>query len=217
MRSMLLRFFRHLVCVSIIATPLSATAGHSIQLFGGYSFIHNTDINVDLFYTVPPVSAKTAINQGSATYGLRYFYNMAWPLKLSMGMELSKYSASSAGADIDIIPVTMSLLYSFQLAGVTPYAGVGYSLTYANIEISETSDIGWQVEEVAFADKWEFLAGVTFDVHHNYSLFLEYRYSMLDMDFETESFPSIAPATVNGRYRTELYSSQIIAGISFQF
>lgn len=212
-----MRGSRLVVSLLVFCAALPALAGQSLQLFGGYADTRDTDLSVELLYWVPPRSGSEPVNGDSSSFGIRYLLFAERMPSWSFGIDFSRFEASSDTVGIDVWPLTFEVIYTFRELPVRPYLGLGYSLTYVEVDISSASSLGVSASESSFGDGPAFLAGVTFPVAEKVSLFLEYRRDWTEIDFETESIPIFSPSVVTSRYDVELVTDRLLIGISYDF
>jgi len=192
---------------------------NSLQIFAGYSDTAKTNVDVDILYVVPPESFHEPVDGHSTSVGLRYLHNFDDPSTLAFGMELSSFSASSSNVELDIVPMTILVFYSFNQGSLSPYAGIGYSLAFIETRIDADATLGLGIDEQTFAPGWELRAGVSRLLSARYELFFEYRYSMLKMRFESESIavPPYWPSQVTQRINADINTHHLLLGLSYRY
>lgn len=198
--------------------PASADTEQSFQLYGGYADTKDTDLDVELLYINPPRIGSEDVNGSAGSVGLRYLFT-GWPLpSISLGFDLSRYKASADNVQIDLWPLTFELIYTLKGHVLEPYVGIGYSLTYAEVDVSAESSLGVSESEENFADGMAFLLGVSYPFKKQYSVFFEYRYDRTDIDFKKNTV-QIYPlaSTVAARYSADLETNRLLLGFSFKF
>lgn len=211
-----MRAFRPLAVLlaGLTATPVF---GGSLQVFGGYADTRSADLDVELRYYVPPLSASEPVDGESPSFGARVLFPIAPYPAWSIGLDLSQFEASSDTVGIDAWPLTMHLRYTFRGVPAEPYLGLGYSLTYVDVDVSADSSLGVAASESSFGAGPAAMAGLSFALGEASSLFLEYRHDWTRVDFETESVPLFAPAEVTSRYSVNLDTDRILLGLSYDF
>jgi opacity protein-like surface antigen len=221
-----------LFCVLLVAVQANAGDEGFFDLYVGVAKNNKADVSVSETTSSSTTSAAASIDLSSSTeFGVRFgawhpTYN--W---IGLGMDLGYLQADGPGVDITAFPMTILLALRAPLyptpdrpgGRLQPYAmaGVSFYITDISVRINGTggssNQVSWPWPSTS-ADKVVgpyLAAGLAWQPTKSLAIFGEYRYTRLDVDFDTTN--SFLFPTANGKVDTTVRSDRILFGISRRF
>ena len=124
--------------------------------------------------------------------------------------------------DIDLIPISILLMLRTKLftapfgppLGVQPYVGLGPGLFVSWVDDALTIGIGGieeSVEDTSLDIGLDTRAGLRFHLTHSFALFVEYRFTYYEPDFDDDLFGDSI------EIESEIATHHAIGGLEFQF
>jgi opacity protein-like surface antigen len=221
-----------LFCVLLVAVQANAGDEGFFDLYVGVAKNNKADVSVSETTSSSTTSAAASIDLSSSTeFGVRFgawhpTYN--W---IGLGMDLGYLQADGPGVDITAFPMTILLALRAPLyptpdrpgGRLQPYAmaGVSFYITDISVRINGTggssNQVSWPWPSTS-VDKVVgpyLAAGLAWQPTKSLAIFGEYRYTRLDVDFDTTN--SFLFPTANGKVDTTVRSDRILFGISRRF
>ena len=206
-----------LLALTWLFVSTAAWAEFQLDLYGGNASTKATHLNVYVWST-PVESSTERIDDSSMVYGVRgitWLDSMPW---LGFGWDLYQFSSDGPDVGIDNTVSALDIMARYRFGDQWyPYVGIGPSVSYSDVEFSETSNIGRSLDEESIAYGWDLRTGVNWAIDRSLGVFAEYRYSRLKIDIEKHTagwfWPSYTTMDINGRLKTDHY----IVGISFKY
>ena len=187
----------------------------TIDLYGGISNTRSTDVNVELLYWTPPKTGSESINGKSGTYGIRSVYWLDNIPLLGLGIDLYSFQADGKTTKIDTTALSFLLMFRYPIDDWQPYMGMGVSMSYSKITISEDSEVGEKISEGWPTEGKDIRFGLARSISSRFSLFAEYRYAITSVDLSHNAIYPSSSTTMN--INTTLRSDQYLIGVSYQF
>jgi len=224
------------VIAFLMICPVSASAEWFGDIYGGLAFPESTTARFD--QRIPsPIKATTKLElDASPTGGVRvgyWFGNSSWESKwfrssvIGVAGDVSYFQRTGQGAKLDVVPLSLLLMLrapllksdAFPKGQFQPYVGIGPSFFVAQASIdSPTPDIN-----PAHRGRADFgfdaRAGFMWQVHKLVGMFLEYRFTDVDLRILDRrcftSFCAPLQTEIVSETRVRLATHHVLVGIRF--
>jgi hypothetical protein len=179
--------------------PVIASAEGFVDLYGGFALGHSADAaNQNFgdpfsFPSVPPGRTTKQLSfDSSGTFGVRGGYWLEPLPWLGLAADLSYFQRKAPSADIDLVPLSLLVMLRYPMltseqfpkGRLQPYVGVGPGLFYSHTSIDFGPPFGsvnhGSIEDVGFDGR----AGVAWELHKRFAMFLEYRFTHVNLGYE---------------------------------
>ena len=205
--------------VPILFLTQTLFADFSFDLYGGRSSTKKANVDIALLDYVPAITATEIVDDNSNTYGLRAVgWGIPWKgdfIYPWMGIGADLYTFQVNSNSVKIRPLVFSVSYLLRYPSKTfkPYIGFGLSSSSCDIVVTQESDLGVTLNETTNNSYgWDFSTGISWSLSRHLSLFAEYRYTYININFGDEKFYES-----NTKISTRLKSSHTLLGVTHFF
>ncbi len=187
-----------IISFTLALLPCSVWAEGFFDLYGGVALSGSADVDHQnfgdplVFPRVPLGSTTKSLSfDTSGTIGVRggYWFER-WPW-VGLAADLSYFSRKAAGADIDLVPLSglvmlrypMLISEQFPKGRLQPYMGIGPGLFFSHASIDFDPPFG-SVNHGDIHVGFDGRAGLAWQLYKRLSVFLEYRFTRVSLDYE---------------------------------
>ena len=225
-----------LLALVLVSAPVAARAEGFVDLYMGVGFPQDSDIDTDADdpFIDAAIDYTSEVDwEETPSLGFRggYWFENWGPSFLGVGLDLSYYSAledsSVAELDVYVTPITPLLMlriplgYSEDYPGgrVQPYGAVGpaFTLAAAFSELDEVAPVFDDFDTIGFGVGLDARGGLAIPIGPHFALFGEYRYTLVEPEFEEDIDIAGPPFETEVEIEPELETHHVVFGASFRF
>ncbi len=218
---------------SILFLPQLVSAQKMVDIYGGYSDTASATVTATQYPWIgSSVSASETIDGSSGLFGMRIVgcfdpEDNSWMDPEKTLKEGSNYSWLGGSVDIfgfrahgentESTTVAIAFNAMFRYPGDTfqPYFGMGILMHESEISVSEKSALGKAMSGSGYGMGLDLSTGLLWSVHSRVSLFAEYRYTSLSIDYDSTDDDLVLFGGES--IHTNLKTNHFLAGLSFPF
>lgn len=235
-----------IITFMLTLVPDIASAEGFVDLYGGLALGHSADAAHQNFgdpSSFPPVplgsTTKKLSFDSSGTIGVRGGYWFEGLPGLGLAADLSYFQRKAPGADIDLVPLSLLVMLRYPMltseqfpkGQLQPYVGIGPGLFYSHTSVDFGPPFGSVNHGSFFGDVgFDGRAGVAWELHKRFAIFLEYRFAHVNLDYEKKAcvprslaealalvcvFAKNPPEVTISTTETSLNTHHILMGIRF--
>ena len=222
--------YRLLLSVTVFAqiwlTPLPIRGEWLADLYLGAAITDGSEVEVESYFPRESASERTSYDP-SFTFGGRFGYWLDLFHYCGFAGDLSYFQADSEKVDFTIVPFSILLMFRWPLltsedyphGKIQPYLGGGPSVIYYDMSVDFRPAVSEKVSDWGFENGWDFRTGLLWQLHKNFGLYGEYRYTHYKINYRDETEEWILGFEPRTRLKVEttLDTHHFLTGIAFRF
>lgn len=218
---------------SVLFLPQPVCAQKTVDIYGGQSDTASTTVTATQYPWIgTPTSTTETMNGSSGLLGIRtvgWFdpednawldpegsleegWNYAW---LGGSVDLFGFRAHGENTESTTVAVAFDAMFRYPGDTFQPYLGIGILMHESKISVSEKSALGEALSGSGYGMGLDLRTGLVWSVHSRVSLFAEYRYTSLSIDYDStdDDLVLFGGESISANLKT----NHFLAGLSFPF
>lgn len=208
---------------SVLLFSPNAHADRYFDLYAGVADTGGTTVSADyqlitiLGATARQTARREADFDSSAAFGIRARWFLEEPAWFGFALGVGYYQADGDSVDIDVIPFSGLLMVRRPSPeGFEPYAGLGLTYAYADVDLEFFPELPAQVSGSANGIGPDLRLGFTWNLSPRWGLFAEYRYIDIDMEMDdADDWAFFSEEVMEADF--DLATSFVVGGVSLRF
>lgn len=214
-----------LLSLTFAAAP--ASAERFIDIYGG---THSTDdgevsVTEQSFLGQPQNHSKTLEFDNGSVFGGRYGVWFEYAPWLAFAGDISYFKSEAEESEITMIPVSVLAMVRYSMftspqypyGRVQPYIGAGPSLMLYDLEIDLSEKGGGSFNESSSDLGVDLRAGLSLQLTEKVALFGEYRYTHVELDYDSDEDELYVPLFYDLEIDTDMTTHHFLFGLSYRF
>ena len=217
----------HVVVVAatvLVTTTLNAQA--FLDLYGGASYTHSTDVDAEDYTFFPPLYAEADLDfDTSLSLGVRigsYLPMVPW---LGFALDMSYFSAEGDELERnDIVPFSTLIMVRFPIlrsrrhkfGQIQPYLAVGPSIFYWDAKLDLRPEIPQKISDNYANIGLDARAGIAWEFARHLAVFTEYRFTYFEQELE-DGIDTCCYRVVLSTADITMITHHLLVGISLRF
>ena len=225
MKSYIIRF----ICIisSILSfAAVEASAEKFLDLYGGTNSTSkdNVKVNQQYLFSVPRSEIQNLNFDDSITIGGRFGKWLDQYPNFGIAGDISYFQLEDENAEFNVLPISLLFMMRFPLlpsenapnGRLQPYFAAGPGLFFTDFEVELLDSYGQKVDEGSADLGLDLRSGIYWLIKENFGLFLEFRYTTVDVDYDSEDnwWPSIF---YNVDVSADLQTTHLLGGLTFRY